>query len=66
MTASAPEGERSMSSPMAIPGILVLLGVVLVLLGFVQTNQTFIIVGAVVAIAGGGFGVISSRGGTSR
>ena len=55
-----------MSSPMAIPGILVLLGVVLVLLGFVQTNSTFIIVGAIVAIAGGGFGVISSRGGTNR
>ena len=52
-----------MSSPMAIPGILVLLGVVLVLVGLVRADNTFLVVGAVVAIAGGAFAVLSSRGG---
>lgn len=55
-----------MNSAMAIPGILVLLGVVLVLIGLVRADNTFVVVGAVVAIAGGGFGVFASRGGTSR
>ncbi len=52
-----------MSSTMAIPGILVLLGVVLVLVGLVRAEFGFTVVGAIVAIAGGGFGVLSSRGG---
>lgn len=52
-----------MGSAAAFPALLVLLGVVLVLAGLIFTQFALVVVGAIVAIAGGGFGVLSMRRG---
>jgi hypothetical protein len=54
-----------MGSTAAIPAILVLLGVVLIFAGlFFSSRFELVVVGAVVAIAGGAFAVVSSRRGS--
>jgi hypothetical protein len=53
-----------MGSGAAIPAILVLLGVVLIFAGIFLPRSELVIVGAVVAIAGGAFAVLSSRRGS--
>ena len=55
-----------MGSGSAIPAILALLGVVLIFAGlFFSSRSELVLVGAIVAIAGGAFGVLATRRGSS-
>jgi len=55
-----------MGSGSAIPAILVLLGVVLIFAGlFFSSRSELVVVGAVVAIAGGAFAAVATRRGSS-
>ena len=53
-----------MGSGAAIPAILVLLGVALVFAGLFANRSELIYLGAIVAIAGGLFGVLATRRGS--
>jgi hypothetical protein len=53
-----------MGSGAAIPAILVLLGVALVFAGLFTSRSELIPLGAIVAIAGGAFGVLATRRGS--
>jgi len=58
-------GVNVMGSGSAIPAILVLLGVVLIFAGLFFASRTeLVVVGAIVAIAGGAFGVLATRRGS--